>query len=81
MPVPYSTDLRWRVVWMYLIGYSFQSISDLLQLSARSVSRYVNIFLQTGEVKSKMYRHGSLKLLGEFEQVILPEVILRNPGI
>ena len=82
MPVPYSNDLRWRAVWLYLAGqYSFQEISQVLQLSDRSVRRYIDAFLQTGEVKPKSYRHGPTMLLGEFEQILLLRLVLNNPGI
>ena len=44
MPVPYSLDLRWRVVWLSLTRrYSAMEISQLLHLSERTVRRYITI--------------------------------------
>ena len=82
MPKPYAPDLRWRVVWLYLAHhYPLSEISRLLLLSERSVRRYISLFNQTGDVEPKSQRHGPQKLLGDFGQLTLLQVILRNPGI
>ena len=82
MPNPYSLDLRWRVVWLSLTRcYSAIQISRLLHLSECTLRRYITIFQQTGDVKPKQHRHGPLRLLGDFEQLTLLQIILQNPGI
>ena len=82
MPVPYSLDLRWRVMWLSLTRrYSAMEISQLLHLSERTVRWYITMFQQTGDVESKQYRHGPPRLLGDFEQLTLLQIILQNPGI
>ena len=82
MPRPYSTDLRWRVVWLYLAhNLDVTEISQLLSVSPSSVYRYVELFQRTGDVKPRTYRHGPPKLLGDMEQLVLLRVILNNPGI
>ena len=82
MPNPYSLDLRWRVVWLSLSRcYAAIEISQLLHLSERTVRRYITMFQQTGDVEPKQYRHGPLRLLGDFEQLTLLQIILQNPGI
>ncbi len=82
MPTPYSLDLRWRVVWLY-IAYqlSFVEISQQLCVSERTVRRYINMFEQTGEVEPKSHRSGPPKLLGDFEQLVLLRIILESTGI
>ena len=80
MPLAYSTDLRWRVVWLH-IAHSLK-VSDIMeQLYQRSVRRYIDLFQRTGDVKPRSQQHGPPKLLGEFEQVLLLRLIINNPGI
>ena len=82
MPNPYSTDLRWRVVWMNLVHRtSTRKISRLLCLSERTVQRYLALFHRTGDVKTRARRNGPPKLLGDIEQVIILRLIIQNPGI
>ena len=81
MPVAYQLDLRWRVIWLYVSDHSVHFISQLLQLSESTARRYINMFLQTGEVEVKTHKHGPDKLLGDFEQLVLLGMILDNPGI
>ena len=82
MPRSYSTDLRWRAVWLYTIhGCTVSEVSRQLSLSKRSVYRYIRSFEQRGDVKPSNYHHGPSKLLGALEQVVLLRIILSNPGI
>ena len=47
MPCTYSTDLRWRIVWLYYYQEkSFDEIEKLLFVSSRSSRRYVALFLR-----------------------------------
>ena len=39
------------------------------------------MFQQTGDVEPIQYMHGPLRLLGNFEQLTLLQIILQNPGI
>ena len=43
--------------------------------------RYITIFQQTGDVEPKQYQHSPSKLMGDFEQLTLLQIILQNPGI
>lgn len=82
MPVAYSTDLRWRVVWLYIThSLKMSDIAEQLCLSERSVRRYIDLFQRTGDVKPCSQQHGPPKLLGEFEQVLLLRLVINNPGI
>ena len=82
MPYPYTTDLRWRVIWLYYVqNYSVSNISELLCVSIRSIYRYIERFNQTGEIKAVTYHHCPKKLLGELKQVILLRLITSTPGI
>jgi transposase len=82
MPRAFSTDLRWRAVWLYLAhDLDVAEISQCLSVSQSSVYRYIELFQQTGDVKPRSYRHGPPKLLGDLEQLVLLRLILNNPGI
>ena len=69
-------------MWFNLVhGFSSHEISNLFCLSERTVRRYLILFHRTGDVKPAVRRNGSHKLLGNFEQLHLLQLILRNPGI
>ena len=77
MPNPYSVDLRWRIIWLYLARkLSSLQIAALLNVSERTVRRYVALFYRTGDVKPRQRKNGPQRLLGEFEQLILLRLIL-----
>ena len=82
MAPPYSTDLRWRVVWLSLVQQLCpDAIAQLLSVSARTVRRYIDLFYQTGDVVPRPRRYGPPRLLGDHEQLVLLRLILENPGI
>ena len=82
MPVAYSIDLRWRIVWLSMVHkLSVKTISEQLCVSQRSVRRYLRMFEATGDIKPKIQRHGPKLLLGEYEQFILLQLIAENTGI
>ena len=56
------------------------TISRQMCISERSVTRYPALFQQTGDVP-KTQRHGLERLLGDFEQLGLLQLILENTGI
>ena len=82
MPISYSVDLRWRVVWLNLTqNMSTGTISRQMCISERSVRRYLTFFQQTGDVVPKTQRHGPKRLIADFEQLVLLQLILENTGI
>ena len=82
MPLPYSVDFRWRIVWLSIAQkLSPATISQQLCISERSVRRYLKLFVFFVDVQPKKQRHGPQLLLGEFEQLTLLRLILENTGI
>ena len=82
MPLAYAVDLRWRIVWTYLAHHtSMKDIAELFQVCEESVWRYVTLSLQTGQVEARKQRHGPPTLLGEYERLVILQIILENPGI
>ena len=55
MPLPYSLDLRWRIVWVYLTQNLSQSrIGLLFNVSDHTVGQMISLFNQTGDVKPRL---------------------------
>ena len=83
MPTAYSYDLRWRIVWLYLSTNSAPTtrIARLMNVSERTVTRYIALFRRTGDVYVRERRNGPRRLIGDFQQVTLMRLVLENPGI
>jgi len=82
MPIPYSVDLRWRVVWMHLAhNRSPADIAQLLCISEHTVRQCLTLFYQTGDVEPRPRTNGPKKLLGDFEQVVPLQLVLAYPGM
>ena len=80
MPIPYSLDLRWRIVWLSLVhGSSTAEIAQLFCISKSTVRRYLMAFRNTGEVRARNRRNGPQRLLCEFGQSLLLKYIFENP--
>ena len=71
MPRYYSTDLRWRIVWLHCYKEkSFEEIEELLFVSSRSI-RYIDLFNDTGDVSPATQQHGPPRTLDAFEEMYL----------
>ena len=82
MPKHYSTDLRWRAVWLVLLRkMSYNEVSDTLFMSERSVRRYVELYQCTGDVEPSKHKHGPDKVLNEVEMLIVIELLSNQPSI
>ena len=82
MSIPYSLDLRWRIIWIALAWHaSLQDIGQQLSVSEWTVRWYLKMFEETGNVRPRSRRSGPLCLFGEYEQLTLLRLILENPGI
>ena len=82
MAPPYSTDFRWRVIWLSVVhNLKPATIALLLSISDRTVRRYLDQFNQTGDVQPQKYRHGPQPIFGEFEQILIIRLISDNTSI
>lgn len=82
MPKSYSTDLRWRVVWLLVfLKMSTQEVSRLLLVSTRTVQRYCQKFMATGDLEPQQHRNGPQRILTDFEELTLVNLVLTRPGI
>jgi len=81
MPITYSVDLKWRIVWMVLVKKkSTDEVSELCCISKQSIRRYIRCFKLSGEVKPSDYQQGPCKLLNNLEQLALLQII-QDPGL
>ncbi len=70
VPVAYSNDLRWRIVWLnVLLEVTAQDIAIVMHLSERTVYRYADRYRATGEVRPLVKRNGRARLMCEFEEL------------
>ena len=75
MPLPYSDDLRWRIVWKHLfLKVDAEDVAKEMFVSARSVYRYAERFLSTGDVKLFAKKNGPFRVLCEHEEYIVVPV-------
>ena len=82
MPVSYSNDLRWRIVWLnVLLEVTARDVAKVMHVCERTVYRYAERFSITGEVRSSAKRNGPSQLLCEFEELLLVQLVLAQPGI
>ena len=58
MPLPYSVDLRWRIVWLSITGVSTDDIAIAFTVSFCIVYRYVKLFCDYGDVVPAARRNG-----------------------
>ena len=82
MPLAYSSDLRWRIVWLYYYKEkTIKEISELLFISSRSVQRYTALFDETGDISPATYQHGPQRLLTVYEETALVQALLSKPDM
>ena len=82
MPRSYPADLRWHVVWMHVyLGKEVKEIAEVMKVSERSVYRYSERYLITGDVRPFIRRNGPVRELSEFEQHYLVDLVLAKPGM
>ena len=62
-------------------GLNPEEISALVCVSQSTIRRYLTLFERTGDVQPISQRHGPAKLLGDFEQLVLLQLVSENPGI
>ena len=82
MPVPYSVDLRWRILWLHLYDeLSYKSIACRLSVSLSTVCRIVKLYNRTDHVLPQPQQCEPCRLLGSREEDILMECLSEDPGI
>ncbi len=81
MPSAYSEDLRWRAIFLTeIIGINIAEVSFYLQISTKTISRYIRKFTAVGNISSEIIGRpvGCISFHPHEEFVIL-DLILRHP--
>ena len=77
---PYSSDVRWRIVWQRLsLGLSYNEIARRLNIAASTVFRTFRLFMETDDIVSKQNSRMSMQKLSDREQLIAVGFILSKP--
>ena len=80
MPVPLSTDLRWRIVWLHLYkDMNYKQVADLLYVHVSTVRRIINLYESTGSVAPAEQKRGPQRMLSDIDQASLVETLLSRP--
>ena len=81
----YSSDLRWRMVYMYqrcVLGLSYAKVAQQLNVDPTTVSRTVQLFEETGTVCSiQGYHENTCKKLSTVDEFTIMEAIVDNPSM
>ena len=84
MPKAYTSDLRWRILWLYYYKQlKCRTIADLLYVDKSTVSRVISRYDMSGDVAPIInYRHGPVRVLEHPDLCdAMLEAVVSNPGI
>ena len=77
MPRAYSQDLHWLTE---IMGFKIDEVSVLLQMSKRTIYRYVEKFRRLGNVDTAVIgRPYSCIAIHPHEELVIMEVLLQHP--
>ena len=81
MPRAYSQDLRCRSIWLTeIMGFEIDEVSVLLQMSKRTLYRYVEKCRRLGNVETAVIgRPYSCIAMHPHEELVIMEVLLQHP--
>ena len=69
-------------MWLCLFHQkSKQEVATLLHVSTRTVERYIQLFLSTGDVAVKPKKNGPDTLLSQYDEMILIELLSKQPSL
>ncbi|KAJ7083224.1 hypothetical protein C8R44DRAFT_563954, partial [Mycena epipterygia] len=83
MPAAFSSDLKERIVQLYLTGdHTMEEITILLGVSIGLVSKVVNLYLQHGQVTDpSSKRTGRPKTLDDEDLRYITEILRANSSL
>ena len=81
MPKAFSTDLRWRILWLRLYkGLKSKTIAELLYVHTSTVNRVVSRYNTSMDVAPiTEYRHGPARVLEDPTELL--EAVVANPSM
>ena len=79
MPIPYSEDLRIKVINLIKQGKKQTEISKLLQIDKSTIYRWYKVFKQTGNIKPRSYNKNQDRIKVNLDK--LEEIITKEPSL
>jgi transposase len=80
MPAPASEDLRQRVVRAYLKGgLTYQQVAERFSVGEASVSRWLRLHRERGDVRPRGHRGGRKRRLGGEREALVKKLVLEHP--
>ena len=72
---------RWRAIWLTeILGFEIDEVSLLLQISTKTISRYVREFRMLGHVDTAVIgRPYTCIAMHPHEELVILEVLLQHP--
>ena len=79
---PYSTDLRWRVVWQRIgMDLKYREIARNLNVAVGTVHNIFTRFESTGEVSPSKPSRDQTRVLTGQQELLITGLLLDNPGL
>ena len=80
-PRAYSQALRWRAIWLTeILGFEINEVSLSVQMSKKTISRYVRNFYMLGTVDApRIGRPYTCLAMHPHEELVIMEVLLQHP--
>ena len=79
MPRPYSEDLQWRAIFLIeIVGMNIEEVSFYLQISEKSLSRYVNKFRRMGNDTEIIGRRYDCISLHPHDELVIMDLLLEH---
>ena len=77
----YSEDLRWRAIWLAeIVGLTVKEVSFYLQISVKTILRYVTKFQTAGNVQAEIIgRPSGCISFHPHEEFVIMDLILQSP--
>lgn len=80
---PYSSDIKWRVVWQRLsMGLTFTTIAKNLNIAVSTAHRIYSLFEQTGSVEvERSTSRPQVRKLDDYMELFVIGIVLEHPTI
>jgi transposase len=79
MPVPYSNDLRIKVINLIKQGKKQTEVSKLLQIDKSTIYRWYKAFKHTGSIKPRSYNQNQDRIKIDLNKI--EEIIIKEPSL
>ena len=79
---PYSSDLRWRIVWQkFGMELTYRRIAQNLSVSVGTVHNVLKLFEQTAEVSAKIPERDGTRKIDDSGELLIVGLLMENPSL